>query len=341
MLNVAVVGATGAVGREMISAIFELGLPVSTMTLMSSARSSGTVVSTPLGDLTVAEAAPELFRGVDVAFFSAGASVSRELAPEAVRRGALVIDNSSAFRMDPTVPLIIPEVNMDAAKSHIGIIANPNCTTIITVTAVGPIHRRWGIGRMIVSTYQAVSGAGHWGMEALRQETESVLAGEDPKPSVMPYRTAPVHHQIAFNVVPQVDVFLEDGYTKEEHKTVDETRKILGDESLKISATTVRVPVFRSHSVSANVQTKEHAPIDQVRQVLQSAPGVVLVDDPANFSYPMPIHASGADPVEVGRLREDPSAPNAIWLWIVGDQLRKGAASNAVQIALALYGKQR
>ncbi len=337
MLNVAVVGATGAVGQEMISAIFDLGLPVDDLVLASSERSAGRVLSTPRGEIQVREAKPALFDGIDVAFFAAGGSVSLELAPEAARRGALVIDNSSAFRMRPDVPLVVPEVNIEAAHHHKGIIANPNCSTIIAIVPVAPICRRWGMERMIVSTYQAVSGAGHEAMEALTEESRAVLAGRDPEPSVLPFKSAEVHHQIAFNVIPHVDSFSPDGYTREEHKMTDEIRKILGDPTLRISATTVRVPVYRSHSESINLQTREHASIEEAREVLSNAPGVKVVDDTASYSYPMPIHTSGTDDIEVGRLREDPSAPNAMWLWVVGDQLRKGAASNAVQIAAALY----
>jgi len=337
MLDVAVVGATGAVGQEMISAIFELGLPVDELILASSERSAGRVVSTPLGDIEVREAAPELFDGVDVAFFAAGGSVSLELAPQAARRGALVIDNSSAFRMDPDVPLVVPEVNIEAARNHKGIIANPNCSTIIAIVPVAPIYRRWGMERMIVSTYQAVSGAGVEAMEALTAESRAVLDGKVAEPSVLPFKSARVHHQIAFNLIPHVDSFGADGYTREEHKMTDETRKILGDPTLRISSTTVRVPVYRSHSESINLQTREHAPIEEVRELLSTAPGVRVVDDPEDFLYPMPVLTSGTDDIQVGRLREDPSAPNAIWLWVAGDQLRKGAASNAVQIAVALY----
>ncbi|HHY62285.1 MAG: aspartate-semialdehyde dehydrogenase [Bacillota bacterium] len=341
MLRVAVVGATGAVGREIVSAIFELEFPVSDLILASSPRSAGSKVSTPMGEITVTNTEISALEGADVAFLAAGASVSRKLAPELARRGTLVIDNSSAFRMDPEVPLVVPEVNIDAVHEHRGIIANPNCSTIIAVVAVAPIYRRWGLERMIVSTYQAVSGAGHAAIEALADESEAVLAGLDPLPSVLPYKSAEVHHQIAFNVIPHVDSFCEDGYTREEYKMTDEIRKILQDPSLKISATCVRVPVFRSHSESINLQTCQRAPMDEVRAVLASSPGIRLMDDPASFAYPMPIHVSGKDDVEVGRLREDPSAPNAMWLWVVGDQLRKGAASNAVQIGLALYDDRR
>lgn len=337
MINVAVVGATGAVGREIVSGIFELGLPVDKLVLLSSSRSVGTVMPTPVGDLSVELATPESFDGMNVVFMCAGGDVSRELAPEAVRRGAVVIDNSSAFRMDPAVPLVVPEVNMDAARNSHGIIANPNCSTIIALVAIAPIYRRWGMQRMVVSTYQAVSGAGWAGMQALTEESRAVLEGKPVTPSVLPYKSAEVHHQIAFNVIPHVDVVLEDGYTKEEHKMTDEVRKILGDSSLKITTTTVRVPVYRCHSESINLQTREHASIGEVRGALENAPGVVVIDDPRKFEYPMPLTASGTDQIFVGRLREDATAPNAMWMWVVGDQLRKGAASNAVQIALGLF----
>lgn len=337
MINVAVVGATGAVGREIVSGIFELGLSVDRLVLLSSSRSVGTVMPTPMGDITVELATPESFEGMNVVFMCAGGDVSRELAPEAVRRGAVVIDNSSAFRMDPAVPLVVPEVNMDAARNSHGIIANPNCSTIIALVAVAPIYRRWGMQRMVVSTYQAVSGAGWAGMQALTEESRAVLEGKPVTPSTLPYKSAEVHHQIAFNVIPHVDVVLDDGYTKEEHKMTDEVRKILGDSSLQITTTTVRVPVYRCHSESINLQTREHASIDEVRGALENAPGVVVIDDPYKFQYPMPLTASGTDQIFVGRLREDVTAPNALWMWVVGDQLRKGAASNAVQIALELF----
>ncbi|MGI6518233.1 MAG: aspartate-semialdehyde dehydrogenase [Bacillota bacterium] len=341
MLKVAVVGATGAVGREVVSAIFDLGLPVSDLVLSSSPRSAGSKVFTPMGEVTVVNTELSALEGVDIAFLAAGSSVSRELAPELAQRGTLVIDNSSAFRMDPEVPLVVPEVNIDAARENRGIVANPNCSTIIAIVAVAPIYSRWGLERMVVSTYQAVSGAGYAAIEALEAESRAVLAGADPEPSVLPIKSADVHHQIAFNVIPHVDSFCDDGYTREEHKMTYEIRKILQDESLSISATTVRVPVFRSHSESINLQTREKATMDEVRDVLASSPGIRLVDDPQKFLYPMPVHVSGKDDVEVGRLREDPSAPNAMWLWVVGDQLRKGAASNAVQIGLALYNDRR
>lgn len=336
-MRVAVVGATGAVGREMTSCIFELGLAVDELILLSSERSAGAKVNTPKGEIPVELARPSRFEGVDVVFMSAGGDVSRELAPEAVARGAVVIDNSSAFRMDPGVPLVIPEINLDAVKPGPGIIANPNCSTIIALMPAAPIHRKWGLARMVVSTYQAVSGAGYTGIQALTDETRAVLEGREFTPSVMPYKSAAVHHQIAFNVIPHVDVFLADGYTKEEHKMTDECRKILGEPDLAVTATTVRVPVYRSHSVSMNMQTKQHASVDEVRQLLRQSPGVVVMDDPASFSYPMPIQVSGTDDVFVGRLRDDTTAPNSMWLWVVGDQLRKGAASNAVQIAVALF----
>ncbi len=336
-MRVAVVGATGAVGREMTSCIFELGLAVDELVLLSSQRSAGTTVSTPKGDVVVELAEPKRLTGMDVVFMSAGGDVSRELAPEAVARGAVVIDNSSAFRMDPNVPLVIPEINLDTVKPGPGIIANPNCSTIIALMPVAPIHRRWGVKRMIVSTYQAASGAGFTGIQALTDETRAVLDGREFTPTVMPYKSAAVHHQIAFNVIPHVDVFMPDGYTREEHKMTNESRKILGDPDLQVTTTTVRVPVYRSHSEAINLQTRQHADIDEVRQLLTDTPGVVVMDDPANFSYPMPVHVAGSDDVFVGRLREDTTAPDSLWLWAVGDQLRKGAASNAVQIAVALF----
>lgn len=336
MNKVGIVGATGAVGREFIQGLKELNYPVSELRLFASGRSAGLVTETPFGPVKVEEASAEAFKGLDVAFFSAGGSVSKELAPEAARRGCLVIDNSSAWRMDPEVPLVVPEVNMEAARTHKGIIANPNCSTIIMVVAVEPIYRKYGISRIVVSTYQAVSGAGWAAMEALRKESEDYLAGRSVKPEALPMKQGPVHHQIAFNLIPHIDVFLEDGFTKEERKMADETRKIFSDKSLKVCATTVRVPVFRSHSESINVETLKDFDIEDVKDAIATGKGLVLEDDPQRLVYPMPLKVSGSTLVHVGRVRVDPSAPRSIAMWAVGDQLKKGAATNAIQIALGL-----
>ncbi len=336
MYKVAIVGATGAVGREFILGLKELDFPVSSLRLLASERSAGKSMDTPYGPIKVEEATPELFKGVDFAFFSAGGTASKQLAPEAAKRGCVVIDNSSAWRMDPTVPLVVPEVNMEAAKAHKGIIANPNCSTIIMCVAIEPIYRKYGIKRIIASTYQAVSGAGWAAIEALRKESEDYLAGRPVKPEVLPMKTGSVHHQIAFNVIPHIDVFYEDGYTKEEHKMVDETRKIFADNKIQVCATTVRVPVFRSHSESINIETVKDFDIEDVKDAIATGKGLVLEDDPMKGVYPMPFMVSGSTLVHVGRVRVDTSAPRSIVLWAVGDQLKKGAATNAIQIALGL-----
>jgi len=336
MYKVAIVGATGAVGREFILGLKELDFPVSSLRLLASERSAGKSMETPYGPIKVEEATPESFKGVDFAFFSAGGTASKQLAPEAAKRGCVVIDNSSAWRMDPTVPLVVPEVNMEAAKAHKGIIANPNCSTIIMCVAIEPLYRKYCIKRIIASTYQAVSGAGWAAIEALRKESEDYLAGRPVKPEVLPMKTGSVHHQIAFNVIPHIDVFYEDGYTKEEHKMVDETRKIFADNKIQVCATTVRVPVFRSHSESINIETVKDFDIEDVKDEIATGKGLVLEDDPMKGVYPMPFMVSGSTLVHVGRVRVDTSAPRSIVLWAVGDQLKKGAATNAIQIALGL-----
>ena len=341
MYNVAVVGATGAVGREMMKVLKDLNFPIKNLLPLASERSAGSYIDTPFGKLKVEELSADKFKGIDVALFSAGGSISQEFAPYAVETGCVVIDNSSAFRMDPNVPLVVPEVNPEDVKKHKGIIANPNCSTIIMVVPLAPIHREYGIKRIVVSTYQAVSGAGHYAMEALTKESLSAINGEEVVPYALPMKSGAVHHQIAFNVIPHVDVVMEDGFTKEEHKMIYETRKILGDESVKVCATTVRVPVYRSHSESISVELAKKADLNDIRALLSNAPGVSLKDDAKNFEYPMPINVSGVDDVFVGRLRVDPSAENSIAMWVAGDQLRKGAATNAVQIAQVLYQDKR
>jgi len=331
--TVAIVGATGAVGREFVTLLGERRFPLKHLKLLASSRSAGTTIETSLGPVVVEEATSESFDGVDVAFFSAGASVSRELAPAAVRSGALVIDNTSAFRLDPEVPLVVPEVNIEAAHKHKGLISNPNCSTIIMAVAIKPIYDRAGIKRIVVSTYQAVSGAGARAVAALEEETRRYLASEPVEPSVLPYSSAPVHHQIAFNLIPHIDVFEEMGYTKEEWKMVRETRKIMSDPNIAITATTVRVPVFRCHAESLNIETEVKLTASEARTLLSHAPGVCVMDDPAQFVYPMPAYLAGRNEVFVGRIREDNSIERGLNLWVVGDQIRKGAALNAVQIA--------
>ena len=336
MYKVAIVGATGAVGREFIKGLGELGFPVKELKLLATSRSEGKLMDTPFGPVKVKEARPESFEGLDFAFFSAGGTASKELAPEAASRGCVVIDNSSAWRMDPGVPLVVPEVNMEAARAHKGIIANPNCSTIIMCVAIAPIYRKYGIKRIIASTYQAVSGAGWAAMEALRKESEDYLAGRPVHPEVLPMKTGSVHHQIAFNLLPHIDVFYEDGFTKEEHKMVDETRKIFSDPKIQVCATTVRVPVFRSHSESLNIETERDFSIEDVKDDIATGKGLVLEDDPSCYVYPMPLLVSGSLLVHVGRVRVDPSAPRSMAMWVVGDQLKKGAATNAIQIAQGL-----
>ena len=332
----AVVGATGAVGQEFLKLLEERAWKLRELRLLASPRSAGRSVEFMGEPLRVEAARPELFEGVEVAFFSAGASVSRELAPEAARRGALVVDNSSAFRMEPDVPLVVPEVNLEDARSHRGIIANPNCTTIILCVALWPLHRAARVRRVVASTYQAVSGAGARAMAELIDQVQAYLSGRPYEPQVLPYASAPRHFPIAFNVIPQVDAFVDHGYTREEWKLVHETRKIFHEPELRITATTVRVPVLRSHSESVNVEFEQPLGPDQARAILSRAPGVRVVDDPARQEYPMPLDVSGRDEVRVGRIREDLTQPNTLHLWVVGDQIRKGAALNAIQIAEGL-----
>jgi len=330
---VAVAGATGAVGREMISTLEERCFPVKKLVPLASSRSAGSRVTFNNKEVVVQELKDDSFEGVDVALFSAGASVSREFAPKAVKSGAVVIDNSSAFRMDDEVPLVVPEVNPEAIFTHKGIIANPNCSTIQMVVALKPIHDKAKIKRIVVSTYQAVSGTGKKAMDELFHQAQMILSfrKDDIRPKVYP-------HQIAFNCMPHIDVFLENNYTKEEMKMVNETRKIMGDPSIQLTATTVRVPVFICHSEAVNVETETKVTADECRELLKKAPGVIVIDDPANNQYPLAIEAAGKDEVFVGRIREDESIACGLNLWIVSDNLRKGAALNAVQIAEILVG---
>ncbi|MDI3327233.1 MAG: aspartate-semialdehyde dehydrogenase [Alicyclobacillaceae bacterium] len=331
--TVAVVGATGAVGQKMIETLEVRRFPVGRLVPMASARSAGQTVEFRGRSVEVIEARPEAFEGIDIALFSAGAKVSRALSPEAVRRGAVVIDNSSAFRMDPEVPLVVPEVNGETALSHKGLIANPNCSTIQMVVALKPLYDRFGIERIVVSTYQAVSGAGGKAIEELLDQTRARLAGGAVSPSVLPVASLPVHHPIAFNVLPQVDVFEDNGFTKEEMKMVNETRKILNDPEIAVTPTCVRVPVVTGHAEAVYVETKRPFSLDDVYGLLRSAPGVALVDDPASQRYPMPLEAEGRPEVFVGRVRRDLTHPRGLNLWVVSDNLLKGAAYNAVQIA--------
>ncbi len=331
--RVAILGSTGAVGGELIRILEERSFPVSELRLLASPRSAGKALRFRGEEIRVKAVSEEAFEGIDIAFFSAGGSVSKEWAPKATQRGAVVIDNTSAFRLDPGVPLVVPEVNRDALRAHQGIIANPNCSTIIMVVALAPLHRAARIKRVVVSTYQAVSGAGAQAMAELEEQTRAHLEGRPLEAKILPVGSLPKHHPIAFNVIPQVDVFGDLGYTKEEWKMVHETRKILEDPSIQVSPTTVRVPVFRSHAESVNIETELPLSPEEARRILAEAEGVAVVDDPAAMAYPMPLDASGKDPVFVGRIRRDPTVENGLNLWIVGDQIRKGAALNAVQIA--------
>jgi aspartate-semialdehyde dehydrogenase len=324
--RVAVVGATGAVGRAMRSILAERDFPVKDLVALATAKSAGMKLDYKGQEVICQELTPDSFKDIDLALFSAGGGTSLKFAPMARDAGCVVVDNSSAWRMDADVPLVVPEVNPNDVDWHKGIIANPNCSTIQMVVVMKPLHDEAQIQRVIVSTYQAVSGTGAKAINELVLQTGKVLAGESVEPVVYP-------HQIAFNCLPQIDVFLEDGYTKEERKMVDETKKIMGDDSIAVSATCIRVPVQNSHSESVNLQFARPLSVERARELLAAAPGVRLMDDPANKIYPMPIIASGQDDTYVGRIRIDPTVPNAMNLWVVADNLRKGAALNAVQIA--------
>jgi len=339
--NVAVVGATGAVGEQIIGLLEKRDFPVEKLKLLSSARSAGTVLRFKGQEITVEEAGPDSFAGIDIALFSAGGDVSKALAPHAVRHGAVVIDNTNAFRMAETAPLVVPEVNEHMIGQHQGIIANPNCSTIQMVTALKPLHDRYGVSRIIVSTYQAVSGAGAKAIDEMLRQSKEVLEGNEVKPDILPVSSLPVKHQIAFNAVPQIDKFQDNGYTLEEMKMVRETKKIFGDDSIQVTATCVRIPVVYGHSESVYVELKNDYDLEEVRGLLSDAPGVTLVDDPASQSYPLATGAAGKTDVFVGRLRRDLDNPRGLNLWIVSDNLLKGAAWNAVQIAeIVAAGKE-
>jgi len=324
--TVAIAGATGVVGGTVRSILEERSFPVGELRLLASARSAGRRLPFKGAELEVQELGPASFVGVDLVFFAAGGAVSKEFAPQAVAAGATVIDKSSVFRMDPGVPLVVPEVNAEHLAAHKGIIATPNCSTIQMVVALKPIYDEVGIKRVVVSTYQAVSGSGQGGIAALDAQARQWAAGEHVEQQFYP-------HQIAFNVLPHIDSFLPSGATKEEQKMVDETAKIFADPDLKITATCVRVPVFGAHSEAINVQTWKKLSAGEARELLAGSPGIVVVDDPAELRYPLPLDAEGQDPVYVGRIREDVTVKNGLDLWVVSDNLRKGAALNAVQIA--------
>jgi len=332
--TVAVAGATGAVGETMLRLLDERNFPIRRLKLLASERSAGTSLTFRGEEIKVERLGEDSFEGIEIALFSAGASRSRVFASAAARAGAAVIDNSSAFRMDPDVPLVIPEINPDALATWQtrGIIANPNCTTIVMLMPLKPLHDYGRIRRVIATSYQAVSGAGAKGIEELRRQTLAWAAGQPMEISAFPA-------QIAFNVIPHIDVFQSNGYTKEELKLVFETRKILGDESIGVSPTAVRVPVFTAHSVALNVETERKIGVDKARELLSKMPGLVVFDEPEAGRYPVPILAAGKDDCFVGRIREDLSNDHAINLWVVGDQLRKGAALNAIQIAELLIDR--
>jgi aspartate-semialdehyde dehydrogenase len=335
--HVAVVGATGAVGQQMVRTLEDRNFPVGKLTLLSSERSAGKKMRFRGEEIEVQVATPERFDGVDIALFSAGGSVSKALAPEAVRRGAIVIDNTSAFRMDEKVPLVVPEVNESDLTWHNGIIANPNCSTIQMVVALEPIRKAFGLERVIVSTYQAVSGAGAQAIEELHAQTKAVLENKPVEANILPVKSDRKHYQIAFNAIPQIDKFQDNGFTFEEMKMINETKKIMHMPELKVAATCVRIPVASGHSESVYVEIEQDGvTAADLQSVLSEAPGVVLQDDPNEQLYPMPADCVGKYDVFVGRIRRDLDNSRAFHLWIVADNLLKGAASNSVQIAESL-----
>ena len=323
---VAVVGATGAVGNEMIAVLEDRDFPVGSLRLFASERSEGVRLQFQGSEIPVETLKEDSFKGIDIALFSAGAERSKIWAPIAARSGCVVVDNSSQWRMDPEVPLVVPEVNPGDIRKHKGIIANPNCSTIQMVVVLKPLHDAARIKRVVVTTFQSVSGTGKKAMDELLQQTTDLLNFREVKCNVYP-------HQIAFNCLPHIDKFLENGYTKEEMKMVNETKKIMGDDTIRVTATTVRVPVFRGHSESVNIETEKKLTANEARAILSTASGVVVYDAPEKNIYPLAIYAAGKDETFVGRIREDESIDNGLNLWIVADNLRKGAALNAVQIA--------
>jgi len=329
--NLAVAGATGAVGNQMVSCLEEADFPVNSLKLLASSRSVGRSLRFKGDLIAVEELREDSFKGMDIALFSAGGGTSERFAPYAAKDGCVVVDNSSAWRMDPDVPLVVPEVNPHAIAGYKqkGIIANPNCSTIQMVVALNPIHKKYHIKRIVVSTYQAVSGTGKKAIDELFDQTRAMINFLDYEIKVYP-------HRIAFNCLPHIDAFLDNGYTKEEMKMVNETRKILADDTIGVTATTVRVPVFYSHSESVNVETREPISAAEVKLLLEKAPGIKVMDDPAKNIYPIATDGAGLDLTLVGRIRDDESVSNGINMWIVADNIRKGAATNAVQIARVL-----
>lgn len=336
-LNIAVIGATGAVGKQMIKTLESRNLPIKNLLLLSSARSAGKKVTFKNKEYVVQEAKPESFEEIDIALFSAGGSVSKELAPAAVERGAIVIDNTSAFRMAADVPLVVPEVNEQDLFKHNGIIANPNCSTIQMVAALEPLRKAYGISKVVVSTYQAVSGAGAAAIAELKEQSRDLLEGKEIEPKILPVGSGENHYQIAFNVIPQIDKFEDNGFTFEEMKMINETKKIMHMPELSVAATCVRLPVETGHSESVYVEIDtDGVSAGDIKELLKKAPGVVLQDDPDNQVYPMPATSVGRNEVFVGRIRKDLDESKGFHLWIVSDNLLKGAAWNSVQIAESL-----
>ncbi|MGE7985744.1 aspartate-semialdehyde dehydrogenase [Lysinibacillus fusiformis] len=335
-LTVAVVGATGAVGSKMMEQLIKRKFPIGNIKFLASARSAGKSIEFNGQTYTIEEATPEAFEGVNVALFSAGGSVSAVLAPEAAKRGAVVIDNTSHFRMDPEVPLVVPEVNRGDLAKHKGIIANPNCSTIQMVAALEPIRKAFGLTKVLVSTYQAVSGAGISAIEELKTQSTNWEAGRDVEANILPSGSDKRHYPIARNVIPQIDKFTDNGFTYEEMKMINETKKIMHAPELKVAATCVRVPVVSGHSESVYIEVEKDTSIQEIFDVLRNAPGVVLQDDIATQTYPMPIYAEGEDATFVGRIRQDLDNKKGFHLWIVSDNLLKGAALNSIQIAEAM-----
>ncbi|MGJ9381464.1 aspartate-semialdehyde dehydrogenase [Salipaludibacillus sp. CF4.18] len=335
--HVAIVGATGAVGEQLIDTLDRLNFPVASLLPLSSKRSAGKKIMFKGEEITVQEATAESFEGIQLALFSAGGSISQALAPEAVKRGAIVVDNTSAFRMDEDVPLVVPEVNEEDLKNHSGIIANPNCSTIQMVAALEPIKKAKGLKKIIVSTYQAVSGAGVKAIDEMYEQSQQIVEGKEINPQVLPVSGDKNHYQIAFNAIPQIDVFQENGYTFEELKMMNETKKIMHDNSLKVAATCVRLPVETGHSESVYIEVEQDGlDVPGIRQLLSEAPGITLQDDPSNQVYPLASAAKGKDDVFVGRIRQDLDEEKGFHLWIVADNLLKGAALNSVQIGFSL-----
>lgn len=339
-MNVAIVGATGAVGTQMIKLLENSSLPLGTIKFLASKCSAGKQLSFKGETQTIEELVPDSFENIDLALFSAGGSISAKFAPEAVKRGAVVVDNTSHYRMDPEVPLVVPEVNPSALRDHKGIIANPNCSTIQMMVALEPIRQAYGLKRIIVSTYQAVSGAGNQAMEELKQQTQDFLDEkpvEEWKADILPCGGDKKHYPLAFNALPQIDVFTDAGYTNEEWKMINETKKIMEDDTIKVSATCVRIPVMSGHSESVYIETEKTATVAEIQELIANAPGAVLEDDPSQQIYPQALNSVGKKETFVGRIRKDPDEEKGIHLWVVSDNLLKGAAWNSLQIAETMY----